>query len=172
MHGLLGMAPNKVYCIVILLFFFCGAASVSNRNQKAKLVVNASEGSPIPQTFFEIFFEEINHAGAGGLWAELVFNEVFISGFEAVRQIKSLNIHPLSLIEDESSIIVSTYQTSCFKWNKIALRMEVHCDSDTCPVGGAGVYNPGFWGMDIKQGKIYKIVFYLRSLSSVNISYL
>ncbi|KAJ0047179.1 hypothetical protein Pint_05135 [Pistacia integerrima] len=53
------MAPNKVYCIVILLYFVCGAASVSNRNQKAKLVVNASEGRPIPQTSFEIFFEVV-----------------------------------------------------------------------------------------------------------------
>ncbi|KAJ0047175.1 hypothetical protein Pint_05131 [Pistacia integerrima] len=94
MHGLLGMAPNKVNCIVILLYFFCGAASVSNKNQKAELIVNASERRPIPQTFFGIFFEvvylrqgkvtnypyysvflqEINHAGAGGLWAELVSN--------------------------------------------------------------------------------------------------
>ncbi|KAJ0041932.1 hypothetical protein Pint_19452 [Pistacia integerrima] len=74
MHGLLGMAPNKVYCAVILLFFFCGVASVSNRNQKAELVVNASGGRQIPETFFGIFFEEINHAGAGGLWAELVSN--------------------------------------------------------------------------------------------------
>ncbi|XP_031270762.1 alpha-L-arabinofuranosidase 1-like [Pistacia vera] len=160
------MAPNKVYCAVILLFFFCGAASVSNRNQKAELVVNASGGRQIPETFFGIFFEEINHAGAGGLWAELVSNR----GFEAVRQNKSLNIHPWSLIGDESSIIVSTDRSSCFKRNKIALRMEVLCDGDTCPVGGVGVYNPGFWGMDIKQGKIYKIVFYLRSLISVNIS--
>ncbi|KAJ0037369.1 hypothetical protein Pint_22415 [Pistacia integerrima] len=48
--------------------------------------------------------------------------------------------------------------------------MEVLCDGGTCPVGGVGVYNPGFWGMDIRQRKIYKIVFYLRSLSSVNIS--
>ncbi|XP_031280175.1 alpha-L-arabinofuranosidase 1-like [Pistacia vera] len=167
------MAPNKVYCAVILLFFFWGIlffffyeASVSNRNQKVELVVNASGGRQIPETFFGIFFEEINHAGAGGLWAELVSNR----GFEAVRQNKSLNIHPWSLIGDESSIIISTDRSSCFKRNKIALRMEVLCDGDTCPVGGVGVYNPGFWGMDIKQGKIYKIVFYLRSLSSVNIS--
>ncbi|XP_031258531.1 alpha-L-arabinofuranosidase 1-like [Pistacia vera] len=160
------MAPNKVNCIVILLYFFCGAASVSNKNQKAELVVNASERRPIPQTFFGIFFEEINHAGAGGLWAELVSNR----GFEAVRQNKSLNIHPWSIIGDESSIIVSTDRSSCFKRNKNALRMEVLCDGDTCLIGGVGVYNPGFWGMDIKQGKIYKIVFYLRSLSSVNIS--
>ncbi|KAJ0041998.1 hypothetical protein Pint_18417 [Pistacia integerrima] len=48
--------------------------------------------------------------------------------------------------------------------------MEVLCDGDTCLVGGVGVFNPGFWGMDSKQGKIYKIVFYLHSLSSVNIS--
>ncbi|KAJ0043394.1 hypothetical protein Pint_19460 [Pistacia integerrima] len=173
MHGLLGMAPNKVYCAVILLFFFWGIlffffyeASVSNGNQKVELVVNASGGRQIPETFFGIFFEEINHAGAGGLWAELVSNR----GFEAVRQNKSLNIHPWSLIGDESSIIISTDRSSCFKRNKIALRMEVLCDGDTCPVGGVGVYNPGFWGMNIKQGKIYKIVFYLRSLSSINIS--
>ncbi|KAJ0037605.1 hypothetical protein Pint_22416 [Pistacia integerrima] len=60
------MGPNKVYCAVILLFFFWGIlffffyeASVSNRNQKAELVVNASGGRQIPETFFGIFFEVV-----------------------------------------------------------------------------------------------------------------
>ncbi|KVH99596.1 Alpha-L-arabinofuranosidase, C-terminal [Cynara cardunculus var. scolymus] len=51
--------------------------------------------------------------------------------------------------------------------------MEVVCDSDgvnACPVGGVGVYNPGYWGMNIERGKSYKLVMYIRSLSSINMT--
>ncbi|GAY33440.1 hypothetical protein CUMW_007250 [Citrus unshiu] len=112
---------------------------------------------------------EINHAGAGGLWAELVSNR----GFEAGGQNIPSNIDPWAIIGNDSSLIVSTDRSSCFERNKVALRMEVLCDSEgtnICPVGGVGVYNPGYWGMAIKQGKTYKVIFYIRSLGSVNIS--
>uniref|UniRef100_A0A7C9AXY8 Uncharacterized protein n=1 Tax=Opuntia streptacantha TaxID=393608 RepID=A0A7C9AXY8_OPUST len=49
-------------------------------DQKATLHVNVSSGRRIPKNFFGIFFEEINHAGAGGLWAELVSNRGFEAG--------------------------------------------------------------------------------------------
>lgn len=163
-------------CGVLLLFFFietcflfqCFAAEVEV-NQTARLLVDASQGRPIPETLFGIFFEEINHAGAGGLWAELVSNR----GFEAGGQNIPSNISPWAIIGDNSSLVVSTDRSSCFERNKVALRMEVLCDSqgtNICPVGGVGVYNPGFWGMGIKQGNNYKVVFYIRSLGSVNIS--
>ncbi|PHU06186.1 Alpha-L-arabinofuranosidase 2 [Capsicum chinense] len=51
--------------------------------------------------------------------------------------------------------------------------MEVLSDNtgaNICPDGGVGVYNPGFWGMNIEQGKSYKLVFYLRSDEPVNLS--
>ncbi|KAL9425166.1 hypothetical protein AB3S75_032158 [Citrus x aurantiifolia] len=163
-------------CGVLLLLFFiatcflfqCFAAEVE-ANQTARLLVDASQGRPIPETLFGIFFEEINHAGAGGLWAELVSNR----GFEAGGQNVPSNIDPWAIIGNDSSLIVSTDRSSCFERNKVALRMEVLCDSqgtNICPVGGVGVYNPGYWGMAIKQGKTYKVVFYIRSLGSVNIS--
>ncbi|KAE8683541.1 Alpha-L-arabinofuranosidase 2 [Hibiscus syriacus] len=137
----------------------------------AKLFIDASErsGHPIPQTLFGIFFEEINHAGAGGLWAELVSNR----GFEAGGSNIPSNIDPWSIIGNESSIIVSTDRSSCFEHNKVALRMEVLCTSEgtsTCPSGGVGIYNPGFWGMNIEQGKSYKVVFYVRSMEAIDIS--
>ncbi|XP_044468440.1 alpha-L-arabinofuranosidase 1-like [Mangifera indica] len=170
------MAASKVPCSVILLCFFLGTCLLSqcfaigvDVNQTARLFVNASQSRPIPDTLFGIFFEEINHAGAGGLWAELVSNR----GFEAGGQNVPSNIDPWFIIGDDSSIIVSTDRSSCFERNKIALRMEVLCDSqgsNVCPTRGVGVYNPGFWGMDIKQGETYKIVFYIRSLGSVNLS--
>ncbi|KAH9738663.1 alpha-L-arabinofuranosidase 1 [Citrus sinensis] len=162
-------------CGVLLLLFFiatcflfqCFAAEVEV-NQTARLLVDASQGRLIPETLFGIFFEEINHAGAGGLWAELVSNR----GFEAGGQNIPSNIDPWAIIGNDSSLIVSTDRSSCFERNKVALRMEVLCDSqgtNICPVGGVGVYNPGYWGMGIKQGKTYKVVFYIRSLGSVNI---
>ncbi|KAK6244306.1 hypothetical protein QUC31_010715 [Theobroma cacao] len=172
------MGYHKVPCSVLFLFLFisvcfsyqCLADGVE-ANQTAQLLIDASEGSghPIPDTLFGIFFEEINHAGAGGLWAELVSNR----GFEAGGSNIPSNIYPWSIIGDESSLIVSTDRSSCFEHNKVALRMEVLCDSEgthICPSGGVGIYNPGFWGMNIEQGKSYKVVFYVRSTAAVNIS--
>ncbi|KAI5317037.1 hypothetical protein L3X38_036744 [Prunus dulcis] len=153
-------------CIVYQSFAF-GV----DTNQTAKLLVDASEasGRPISETMFGIFFEEINHAGAGGLWAELVSNR----GFEAGGPNVPSNIDPWSIIGNESSLIVSTDRSSCFDRNKVALRMEVLCDSqgaNSCPDDGVGIYNPGFWGMNIEKGKTYSVVLYVRSSGSVNVS--
>ncbi|KAG5552736.1 hypothetical protein RHGRI_010739 [Rhododendron griersonianum] len=158
------------FLIGLCVLYQCSAFEVDT-NQTAWLFVNASEasGRKIPETLFGIFFEEINHAGAGGLWAELVSNR----GFEAGGPNTPSNIDPWSIIGNESSLVVSTDRSSCFDRNKVALRMDVLCDRDganVCPDGGVGVYNPGFWGMNVEQGKKYKVVLYIRSLQSVNIS--
>lgn len=74
----------------------------------------------------------------------------FSTGFEAGGPNTPSNIDPWSIIGNESSLIVSTDRSSCFERNKVALQMEVLCDSqgaNNCPVGGVGIYNPGFWGM-------------------------
>ncbi|CAA6669156.1 unnamed protein product [Spirodela intermedia] len=137
-------------------------------DQPATLLIDASPQSAkkIPDTLFGIFFEEINHAGAGGLWAELVNNRGIVPNIPS-------NIDPWSIIGNESSVIVSTDRSSCFELNKVALKMEVVCDNEgpnTCPPGGVGIYNPGFWGMNIQEGKTYKVILYIRSLGPVNIS--
>ena len=36
-----------------------------------------SKGTPVPPNLYGIFYEEINHAGDGGLYAELVANRGF-----------------------------------------------------------------------------------------------
>ncbi|KAF3603593.1 hypothetical protein F2Q69_00038823 [Brassica cretica] len=129
------------------LFCMCLRVVVAQEDTKpaVTLQVNASNGAGrfIPETLFGIFFEEINHAGAGGLWAELVSNR----GFEAGGQNTPSNIWPWSIVGDQSSIYVATDRSSCFERNKIALRMNVLCDSNGCPSGGVGVYNRGYWGM-------------------------
>ncbi|KAI5317021.1 hypothetical protein L3X38_036728 [Prunus dulcis] len=165
-------SPYVVLLLYVLVFFvYQSFAFGVDTNQTAKLVVDASEasGRPISETMFGIFIEEFNNAGAGGLWAELVSNR----GFEAGGPNVPSNIDPWSIIGNESSLIVSTDRSSCFDRNKVALRMEVLCDSqgaNSCPDDGVGIYNPGFWGMNIEKGKTYSVVLYVRSSGSINVS--
>ena len=85
-----------------------------------------------------------------GFFKAVDSHEVSLPGFEAGGPNVPSNIDPWSIIGSESSLFVSTDRSSLFERNKIALKMEVLCDSEgtnICPVGGVGVYNPGFWGM-------------------------
>ncbi|RYR04158.1 hypothetical protein Ahy_B06g083747 [Arachis hypogaea] len=148
---------------LLSLLALCFLSNANARvNHTSTLVVDGSKGSgrQIPDTFFGAFFEEINHAGAGGLWAEMVRNR----GFEAGGANVPSNIYPWTIIGDESSILVSTDRTSCFERNKIALRMEVLCNAKSCPNNGVGISNSGFWGMNIEEGKKYRVIFYARAL--------
>ncbi|CAB4286057.1 unnamed protein product [Prunus armeniaca] len=165
-------SPHVVLLLYVLVCFVYQSFAIGvDTNQTAKLLVDASEasGRPISETLFGIFFEEFNNAGAGGLWAELVNNR----GFEAGGPNVPSNIDPWSIIGNESSLIVSTDRSSCFDRNKVALRMEVLCDgqgANSCPDDGVGIYNPGFWGMNIEKGKTYSVVLYVRSSGSINVS--
>ncbi|KAL9232686.1 hypothetical protein vseg_007767 [Gypsophila vaccaria] len=167
---------KPAYCFILCLLFgawtVCYSYDVEKikQNQTAVLYVNTSAAiRTIPETLFGIFFEEINHAGSGGLWAELVSNR----GFEAGGLHTPANIKPWSIVGDESTITVSTDLSSCFDRNKVALRLDVLCGTDganVCPSGGVGIYNPGYWGMNIEAGKSYKVALYVRSLDSIDVT--
>uniref|UniRef100_A0A0D3GV64 non-reducing end alpha-L-arabinofuranosidase n=1 Tax=Oryza barthii TaxID=65489 RepID=A0A0D3GV64_9ORYZ len=157
---------------LVLVYAMCWTVSLGFvAGQTGQLNVDASpqNARKIPDKMFGIFFEEINHAGAGGLWAELVSNR----GFEAGGPNTPSNIDPWLIIGNESSIIVGTDRTSCFEQNPVALRMEVLCDSkgtNNCPSGGVGVYNPGYWGMNIERRRVYKVGLHIRSSDAVSLT--
>nr|CBX25411.1 hypothetical_protein [Oryza glaberrima] len=87
-------------------------------------------------------------------------------GFEAGAN--TSNIDPWSIIGDESSVHVTTDRSSCFSQNPVAVRIEVVCDD--CPADGVGICNPGFWGMNVEEGKAYNLVMHIRSLESVELT--
>jgi len=162
-----GFSPTIIPCLFLLFCIGCKClASELQVTQTATLKVDASPklARKIPDTLFGVFFEEINHAGAGGIWAELVSNR----GFEAGGPHTPSNIHPWSTIGDDSSIFVATDRSSCFSRNIIALRMEVLCND--CPAGGVGIYNPGFWCMNIEDGKAYNLVMYVKSPETADLT--
>ncbi|CAD6268778.1 unnamed protein product [Miscanthus lutarioriparius] len=160
-------SSTAIFCLLLLFCVGCRCWPLEiEATQTATLKVDASPqlARKIPETLFGIFFEEINHAGAGGIWAELVSNR----GFEAGGSNTPSNIAPWSIIGDDSSVFVATDRTSCFSRNIVALRMEVLCND--CPVGGVGVYNPGFWGMNIEDGKAYNLVMYVKSPETTDLT--
>ncbi|KNA03771.1 hypothetical protein SOVF_205930 [Spinacia oleracea] len=139
------MASSSTFFLllgILMVIRVCGSA---NDHPSTSIAVDISEPRQIPPTFLGIFFEEINHAGAGGLWAELVSNR----GFEAGGRHAPSMINPWGAIGDEEAISIVTEMSSCFKNNPVALRMDILCDPSTCPPGGVGIYNPGYWGMVI-----------------------
>ncbi|KAL8110830.1 hypothetical protein AgCh_026536 [Apium graveolens] len=76
--------------------------------------------------------EEINHVGAGGLWAEHVDNR----GFEAGGQATLSEFAPWFILGDELLLVLSKDRSSCFERTKVALPMEVFYSSK------AKVFNP------------------------------
>ncbi|XP_027935036.1 alpha-L-arabinofuranosidase 1-like [Vigna unguiculata] len=148
----------KIFLIYLTFFTLCCYA-----DQRSTLHINATEGAgrKIPDTFFGAFFEEINHAGAGGLWAELVRNRGFEEGGSTVPS----NIYPWTMVGEESTIEISTDRSSCFDRNKVALRMNVLCHSSHA----VGISNPGFWGMNIEKAHKYKVVFFVKASGSIDL---
>lgn len=70
-------------------------------------------------------------------------------GFEAGGRATPSMINPWGAIGDETEITIKTELSSYFQTNPVALRMDILCHSNSCPPGGVGVFNPGYWGMVI-----------------------
>ena len=120
-----------------------------------KAVVRADQpGHTIPETLYGIFFEDINYAADGGLYAELIANRGFDwptpalqawdkdyrgGGTARLTRQAGFPLHP------------NTAQY---------LRIEVlHPGKDQA---GVGVSNGGFGGIAVQQGAAYNLSFYAR----------
>lgn len=108
---------------------------------------------------YGLFFEEINHAGDGGLYAELIRNRSFEDNsttpeyWSAVRQAgQSVN---LSLSRTQ---LLNTAQETC-------LRMTVTGAGENKK---AGVSNSGFWGMHFVTGSEYTLTAWVKAPDIMN----
>lgn len=94
----------------------------------------------VSPTLYGIFFEEINHAGDGGLYAEMVRNR----SFEDSGKPEHWRLAPGS----SGSIEILSHEGATGH-NRRFLRIVSH--------SSAGVVNGGYWGMDVRQGREYNL---------------
>ena len=115
----------------------------------------AKPGIHVSPNLWGIFFEEINYAGQGGLYAQLVKNGTF-------KWIDTQN-HPAGwTLATKGGGQASLWVDSNHALNKInplAARVTVYY---TTPVGAVKLVNSGYWGMNFKKGESYKLSFYAR----------
>ncbi|MET0357726.1 MAG: hypothetical protein ABW044_13170, partial [Cellvibrio sp.] len=111
--------------------------------QPLELEVNAANSiTKIQPTMYGIFFEDINFAADGGLYAEMVKNRSFefetpLMGWKQ----PNTRIHSLN----QNSGIAVTINTSENKANKNFVRITINDDK------GYEIINEGFRGMGIKK---------------------
>lgn len=113
------------------------------------LDIDAGKRGPvIGDRHYGIFFEEINHAGDGGLYAELIHNRSF---------------------EDNASNPDNWWTTGQATMNIVTEGLLNDVQERALNVrfakAGSGVRNNGFWGINAVQGNRYKLEFWAKSES-------
>jgi alpha-L-arabinofuranosidase len=104
----------------------------------------AAQGTPVSPILYGIFFEEINHAGDGGLYAELVRNRSFEDADTP---------QAWTLLGDGAKMAIDTVNPLNSR-NPRSLRWEI--------AGRASLVNEGYWGIAVQRGKRYRFSMYAR----------
>lgn len=132
---------QRISCAALL------AAVTSVSSAQVTMNIDATQRGPLIGDYhYGLFFEEINHAGDGGLYAELVRNRNFAEGLEGWTAYGDAQ---LSLVSDH---LLNTAQRSALCLNT----------TGATPTKMRGVANSGFWGMGIVRDSTYRLSFFAK----------
>jgi alpha-L-arabinofuranosidase len=121
----------------------CAALSPAQAQVSVSLDA-ANRGPAIGNLHYGIFFEEINHAGDGGLYAELIRNRSFEDSSSADYWSKVGNA-TLSIITGN---LINDAQARALKV--------------TFAAAGDGISNTGYWGIKTEAGTTYDLSFWVQ----------
>lgn len=135
----------------------CAAAAILTlphaAADSARITIDAANPGPeISPTLYGIFFEEINHAGDGGLYAELVRNRSFDDADTPVGWTEVREGDAAGSMEIDSQTVPNSAR-------RHSLRLEV---AQASPTSRFGVANSGYWGIAVRSGARYDLSFLAR----------
>ena len=162
------------------------SCSVKPQAEGSIVVEMDQKGAAVPESMYGVFFEEINHAGDGGLYAELVQNRSFEEkeypeGYFAEGD--KLHAPPLK------NHLTMEVSEETYRWNtedipgwslesagaeKAEMKLTRQNPLDPATpnslqiiipkdAGEVALVNGGYWGMGVKSGECYDLRFYLRT---------
>ncbi|HLV80697.1 MAG TPA: alpha-L-arabinofuranosidase C-terminal domain-containing protein [Chthonomonadaceae bacterium] len=112
-------------------------------------------GIAVSPKLYGVFFEEINHAGDGGLYAEMVRNRDFAEPAKPGEPPPGWSLRveggaqgALALDSDHPP--------------QAATARSLRLDVTAAASGRVSVENAGYWGMPLRQGASYRLRFYAR----------
>lgn len=120
----------------------------------AQVTLNLDAGQRGPEIgnrHYGIFFEEINHAGDGGLYAELVQNRSFEDNGTNPDKWWAIGKAEIQLITED-----------------LLNDKQEHALEVVFKENGDGVRNEGFWGINVVSGETYQLTFWVKTKTSFN----
>ena len=116
-------------------------------------------GKPISQDLIGVFFEDINYAADGGLYAELVQNRSF-EYYKVPGYVDLEPLHAWSLVQKGgASAIMEIENAEPLNANNTKyLKLTIEKSGTE-----AGIKNSGFDGIPVSGGEVYRYSVYLRS---------
>ncbi len=168
---------KKTFICFMLVWAFSVCAAIG---QTVNLTVDAgAQGVPLNPGMFGLFFEEINHSGDGGLYAELIENR----SFEDYRLPEGTAIRGGKAVGPNKGWSVGFSSENKFpNWEFSANDVEAYLTLETenpihennpsyacvtvgtvLPKGQAILSNDGYWGIPINKGEQYKFSMFARS---------
>lgn len=178
-----------VYQKHFLIFFFAtllltGCNEDSNYDMVLNVDLNSHEAD-VPSTLYGIFFEEINHSGDGGLYAEMLMNR----SFEDCKVPAGYRVENNELNSPEAINYITGIPTAGkYRWPsekipgwELADKDDTHTTmsiTQTCPRSssapsqlkvtindgdGASLLGKGYWGIGLEKDKTYKLRMFMRT---------
>lgn len=120
----------------------CAVVAVADTVPLKITVETMKQGPEISKSLYGIFFEEINHAGDGGLYAELVRNR----SFEDATPTEGWSPYSPGPGTATMEIVRNAIPGSA-----CPTALRVAADG-----GPAGIANAGYWGMNARAGAAYR----------------
>ena len=148
---------NKLFMLAVTM------ATALTASAQVTIDIDASQRGPrISPTHYGIFFEDINHAADGGIYAELIRNRSFEDGprYGAPADMQGWSTFAAAPSQLTAKLIQPSKKTpllNTVQQNALELTVNASSQSPVCLV------NEGFWGINAVQGRTYKLSFWAKA---------
>ncbi len=137
----------KHFLFIAFLMMSAAAQAQVNINVDAR-----QKGLPISPMLYGIFFEDINHAADGGLYAELIANRSFEDSRDATPAWTAVAAPGAEV----SAELVTKKLLNDAQHQALMLKVNASAEAPAC------LANEGFWGINAVQGQSYRLTFWAR----------
>ena len=130
-----------------IIFLVFSIAFVVGAKAQVKVDVDFGKRGPvITSDHYGVFFEELSHAGDGGLYAEMIQNRSFEDDTSTPVHWSAIGNAKIELTTNK---MMNVHQGHALLLNIIN--------------SGDGVKNDGYWGISVESGTSYDVSFWIRS---------
>ena len=141
----------------------CAVFAAAVRAQVTIDIDAQQRGPKVSRMLYGIFYEDINHAADGGIYAELIRNRSFEDGprYGGPADMQGWSTYAAAPSQLTAKLIQPTKKTpllNAVQHNALELNVKASPSVPVCLV------NEGFWGINAVQGRKYRLTFWAKTL--------